>query len=525
MAQNNLLKFQSWKIFLISTICFLGVIFSIPNFFNSDRFGENPFLFGKQINLGLDLQGGSYILLQANVSSVFNERLENIDNESRTLLKKDNIEIIFSDISNEVLTLKISDSENLNFSKNILIKKFTNEFNVSIINDEIQIIFSEQARVKLIDLTIAQAIEIVRRRIDETGTKEPLIQRQGKDRILIQLPGVDDPERIKSLLGKTAKLTFQLVDTNYIASDILNSGRTPPGTKLLQSLNNEGEYFVVKRRVMVSGEMLTDAMPSFDQNSRPSVSFSLTTEGGKRFGKVTSSNIGKPFAIILDDKVVSAPVIQSQIFSSGQITGNFTVQDTKDLALLLRAGALPAPLDVIQERSVGPGLGKDSVQSGKLSVIIGFIFVILFMFLTYGIFGLMANIALLFNIFLIIGILSLIQATLTLPGIAGIVLTMGMAVDANVLIFERIREEAKLSDKVLSSIESGYQRAIGTIIDANITTLIAAGCLYALGSGPIKGFAVTLSIGIMTSLFTSIMVTRMFVVFYLKKSKTQRLYI
>ena len=276
---------------------------------------------------------------------------------------------------------------------------------------------------------------------------------------------------------------------------------------------------------MVSGEMLTDARSSFDQNGRPSVSFSLTPEGGKRFGRVTARNIGKPFAIILDGKVVSAPVIQAQIFSSGQITGQFTVSETKDLSLLLRAGALPAPLTVMEERSVGPGLGKDSVEAGKFASIIGMILVIIFMFFTYGIFGLFANLALFINVTLIISLLSILQATLTLPGIAGIVLTMGMAVDANVLIFERIREELRGGRSVLSSVESGYKRAIGTIIDASLTTLIAAACLYGLGSGPIKGFAVTLSIGIITSMFTAIMVTRMLVVFYLRRNKPKKLVI
>ena len=520
-----MLNFNFWNIGIISTICFLGIIYSLPNFTPFPKIGGNTFLPGKTINLGLDLQGGSYLLLEADLNSVVNERLETVNDDVSRKLKEYDVIPLKKEIINEKLNIIFNNQEELLKGKKVLRQFFGTELSI-LSEDKILIIeYSELALKQIIDLTIEQAIEIVRRRIDETGTKEPLIQRQGKQRILIQLPGIDDPERIKSLLGKTAKLTFQLVDTNSNAFDVKSSGRVPPGKKLLESYSDDGQYFVVQRRVMVSGEMLTDARSSFDQNGRPSVSFSLTPEGGKRFGRVTARNIGKPFAIILDGKVVSAPVIQAQIFSSGQITGQFTVSETKDLSLLLRAGALPAPLTVMEERSVGPGLGKDSVEAGKFASIIGMILVIIFMFFTYGIFGLFANLALFINVALIISLLSILQATLTLPGIAGIVLTMGMAVDANVLIFERIREELRGGRSVLSSVESGYKRAIGTIIDASLTTLIASACLYGLGSGPIKGFAVTLSIGIITSMFTAIMVTRMLVVFYLRRNKPKKLVI
>ena len=520
-----MLNFNFWNIGIISTICFLGIIYSLPNFTPFPKIDGNTFLPGKTINLGLDLQGGSYLLLEADINSVVNERLETVNDDVSRKLKEYDVIPLKKEITNEKLNIIFNNQEGLLKGKKVLRQFFGTELSISS-EDEILIIeYSELALKQIIDLTIEQAIEIVRRRIDETGTKEPLIQRQGAQRILIQLPGIDDPERIKSLLGKTAKLTFQLVDTNSNAFDVKSSGRVPPGKKLLESYSDDGQYFVIQRRVMVSGEMLTDARSSFDQNGRPSVSFSLTPEGGKRFGRVTARNIGKPFAIILDGKVVSAPVIQAQIFSSGQITGQFTVSETKDLSLLLRAGALPAPLTVMEERSVGPGLGKDSVEAGKFASIIGMILVIIFMFFTYGIFGLFANLALFINVTLIISLLSILQATLTLPGIAGIVLTMGMAVDANVLIFERIREELRGGRSVLSSVESGYKRAIGTIIDASLTTLIAAACLYGLGSGPIKGFAVTLSIGIITSMFTAIMVTRMLVVFYLRRNKPKKLVI
>ena len=520
-----MLNFKIWNIGIIISICILGIIYALPNFILFPKLNENTFLPGKTINLGLDLQGGSYLLLEADIKSVLNERLETVNDDVSRKLKEYDIVPLNKNINNEQLIIDFDNTENLAKGKNILRQFFGKEFNISSNNNSLFIEYTELASKQIIDLTIEQAIEIVRKRIDETGTKEPLIQRQGAQRILIQLPGIDDPERIKSLLGKTAKLTFQLVDTNSNAFDVKASGRVPPGKKLLESYSNDGQYFVVQRRVMVSGEMLTDARSSFDQNGRPSVSFSLTPEGGKRFGRVTARNIGNPFAIILDGKVVSAPVIQAQIFSSGQITGQFSVTETKDLALLLRAGALPAPLTVMEERSVGPGLGKDSVEAGKFASILGMILVVVFMLLTYGIFGVFANIALLINVILIIALLSILQATLTLPGIAGIVLTMGMAVDANVLIFERIREELRGGRAVLSSVESGYKRAIGTIIDASLTTLIASACLYGLGSGPIKGFAVTLSIGIITSMFTAIMVTRMLVVFYLRRSKPRKLVI
>ena len=520
-----MLNFKSWNIGLISLICFLGIIYAIPNFTSFPKVNNNSFLPGKTINLGLDLQGGSYLLLEADIKSVINERLETISDDVSRKLNEYDLPYSQKEIDNGILKLYFNDNSIAERAKTVIRQNFGSELSIGSENLEITVNYSETARKQIIDLTIEQAIEIVRRRIDETGTKEPLIQRQGLQRILIQLPGIDDPERIKSLLGKKAKLTFQLVDTNSDPFEVKLSGRVPPGRKLLESYSNSDQHFVVQRRVMVSGEMLTDARSSFDQNGRQSVSFSLTPEGGKRFGRVTANNIGRPFAIILDGKVVSAPVIQAQIFSSGQITGQFCVTETKDLALLLRAGALPAPLTVMEERSVGPGLGRDSVEAGKLASIIGMILVIIFMLFTYGVFGIFANVALLINITLIISLLSVLQATLTLPGIAGIVLTMGMAVDANVLIFERIREEIRGGRSVLSSVESGYKRAIGTIVDASLTTLIASACLYGLGSGPIKGFAVTLSIGILTSMFTAIMVTRMLVVFYLRNYKPKKLII
>jgi len=375
---------------------------------------------------------------------------------------------------------------------------------------------TEQAMQSRRIAAVEQSIEVVRRRIDELGTREPTIQRQGTDRILVQLPGVRDPERLKKLLGTTAKLTFRFVNEGA------GVDRVPAGSEVLPSDDGTRSY-VVRKRVIVSGENLVDSQPTFDQGL-PVVSFRFDSVGARKFGKATQENVGRLFAIVLDGKVISAPVIRSAILGgSGIITGGFTVQSANDLAVLLRAGALPAPLIVLEERTVGPGLGRDSIEAGKLASIIGIVLVIVFMVVAYGLFGVLANIALFVNLALLLALLSVLQATLTLPGIAGIVLTIGMAVDANVLIFERIREEVRAGRTPISAIDAGYRRAMTTIIDSNLTTLIAAVLLFQFGTGPIKGFAVTLSIGIMTSMFTAIMVTRLMVATWLRRRRPQAL--
>ena len=349
------------------------------------------------------------------------------------------------------------------------------------------------------------------------------IRDRGSDRILIQLPGVDDPEAIKRLLGRTARLGFQLVDTSRSALEAQSSGRIPPGSEILPASDGSGELYLLRKRVLISGDMLDDARPGFGQNNDPVVNFTLNSTGGARFGKVTGQNIGRPFAIVLDDKVISAPVIRGQIFSNGQISGNFSIEETDELSLLLRAGALPAPLNVLEERSVGPGLGSDSIAAGKIAAVIGMIGVVIFVVASYGVYGVIATIALAFNMVMIIASLSLLQATLTLPGIAGIVLTMGMAVDANVLIFERIREELKKGRTTVKSVTAGFSQATTTIVDANLTTLFAVLFLYLLGSGPIKGFSVTLGLGVITSMFTAILVTRMMVSLWINFSRPKQL--
>jgi protein-export membrane protein SecD len=388
---------------------------------------------------------------------------------------------------------------------------------------DVRIAFTEQMLRERTADVLSRSVEIVRRRIDETGTREPSIQREGDTRILVQLPGLRDPERIKSLLGKTAKLTFRFVD------DEVRPGvdPVPAGSELLPVAPSErsgGEKeLVVRKRVMVSGDTLVDAQATF-QNNAPVVSFRFDTTGAKRFGDATRDNVGKRFAIVLDNQVISAPVIREPILGgSGVISGQFTVQQVQDLSLLLRAGALPAPLTIIEERTVGPGLGADSIAAGKIASILGMAFVVIFMAITYGLFGLLADVALLVNLVLILAALSALQATLTLPGIAGIVLTIGMAVDANVLIFERIREEVRSGRGPVSAIDAGYKRALTTIVDSNLTTLIAAVLLFQFGTGPVKGFAVTLTIGLVTSMFTAIMLTRLLVVFWLRQRRPQAL--
>ncbi len=417
---------------------------------------------------------------------VVNERLEGMAETVRLEFRQNNLRFSGLAVRDDAVNISIRKPEDDTAARAVF-AEFGPAVSITADGTAFRLAFTEQGLIDLQSQTIEQSMEIIRRRIDPDGTKEPVIQRQGADRVLVQLPGVDDPEEIKRLLGRTAKLTFQLVDTSITAQEVRQRGRAPSGSVLLPADDDSGEAFVVEKRVMVSGELLESAQASFDQNNRPAVTFALNAEGAKKFGRVTGANIGRPFAIILDGKVVSAPTIQSQIFGNGQITGNFTVAETNELALILRAGALPAPLIVMEERSIGPGLGADSVAAGQIAAIVALALVMIYMIVSYGLFGLLADIALLVNVVLILGALSAIQATLTLPGIAGIVLTMGMAVDANVLVFERIREELRRGRSVMAAIEGGYKRAISTIVDANLTTLFAALFLYVFGSGPIKG--------------------------------------
>ena len=495
-------NYPLWKSILVIVVIILGIIFSLPTFLNYD---SDHWFFGNKVNLGLDLQGGSYLLLEVQSDVIYKEELENISDLIRQFSREQQVNISNINMQEEKIIFTFKDNNNIELIK----KDFLNVYrdvNFTIDNNIVIISINENFKKRIIESSTKQSLEIVRRRIDESGTKEPLIQKSGKNRILLQLPGVKNPERIKELLGKTAKLTFHMVDDEDTSS--LKSNRAPFGKIILNDSSNSEIKYLIEKKSRVGGENLVDANASFDQTEGHAVSFRFDTKGAQKFGKATSDNIGKRFAIVLDGVVITAPVIRTAITGgSGVITGNFTSQEATDLAVLLRAGALPAPLNIIEERSVGPGLGADSISSGKIASIIGMTCVCLFMILIYGSFGLIANISLIANLFIIVSLLSTIGATLTLPGIAGIVLTIGMAVDANVLVFERIKEEVSNNLKPIESITNGFNKAFSTILDANITTLIASILLFVFGSGPIKGFSVTLSLGVISSMFTAIIFT------------------
>ena len=506
---------------LIGAVIAAGVILALPNILGGKD--DSSGYMANRINLGLDLQGGSYLLLNVEMDEVIEERLSNLAETIRSDFRKERIGIKNLKATQDRVSFDLRKAEDRPAAQAQLDDIIGTDMAITETASGFTAAFTESGIIELTGMTVDQAIEIVRSRIDETGTKEPIIQRQGADRILIQLPGVDNPEDVKRLLGRTARLGFQMVDISTTALEAQASGRIPPGSEILPSASGDGELYLVRKQVLITGDMLDDARPAFGQNNDPVVSFKLNPAGGARFGRITGQNIGRPFAIVLDGKVISAPVIRDQIFSEGQISGDFSVEESDELSLLLRAGALPAPLSVLEERSVGPGLGSDSIEAGKLASIIGLIAVVAFMIASYGTFGILAVIALSANIIVLIAALSTLGATLTLPGIAGIVLTIGMAVDANVLIFERIREELKRGRKIVQSVNAGFKQATATIIDANLTTLAAAIFLYFLGSGPIKGFSVTLAIGVLTSMFTAVMVTRMLVVLWLNYRRPKTL--
>ena len=518
-----MIYFAKWKIVLIAVVCALGLFYATPNVIDRGVLEGLPDgLPNKQISLGLDLQGGSHLLLEVEVEAVVKERLAALVDAARIELRRARIGYRGLGVLGNGISFSVRDAARVGDARGIA-RRLAPQAEIGADGNRITIALTEQALRERKTAAVNQSIEIVRRRIDETGVREPTIQRQGSERILVQLPGVKDPERVKRLLGKTAKMNFRLVDLSMSARQA-EQGRPPPGSELLEADNERDAdgnpvKYLVRKRVMVGGDTLVDAQPTV-QDAQPVVSFRFDAVGGRRFGDTTRRNVGRPFAIVLDGKVISAPVIREPILGGiGIISGNFTVQSARDLALLLRAGALPAPLTVLEERTVGPGLGADSIRAGKIASVLAVVLVVVFMAAAYGMFGLMADVALLMNLILITALLSLLQATLTLPGIAGIVLTIGMAVDANVLIFERIREEQRNGRTPMSAIDAGYQRALTTIVDANLTTFIAAVLLFLFGSGPIKGFAVTLALGLMTSMFTAIMLTRLMVVTWLRRAR------
>jgi len=513
-----------WKTILVIGICILGFIFVTPNFFTKAQLDSFPSWFPKsQVVLGLDLQGGAHLLLEVDLDSVVKEQMTNLKDSVRTTFRKDRIGYKGLAAKKDYVSLTLRNPEDIDKAK-ALLKKTENDLEISATSEgQLTLRIKQSALRERKKSALAQSIEIVRRRVDETGIAEPFIQQQGDDRILIQLPGLDDPTRLKKLLGKTAKLQFRFIDSSVQAEP----GKIVPGADILPSQEEEGEtltYYAVKKQVIVTGEHLVNAQPGFDsETNRPIVIFKFDSIGARKFGTATRNNIGKILGIILDNKVISTPQIVTTISVTGNITGNFTVQEAQDLALLMRAGALPAPLKILEERTVGPGLGTDSILAGERATLIAIALVIVFMFIAYSFFGAIANIAVVVNLVLLFALLSLTHATLTLPGIAGIALTVGMAVDANVLINERIKEELRMGRKMLSAIDAGYNRAMTTIIDSNVTTLIGVGLLYYFGSGPTRGFAVTTSMGILISMFTSISLTKQIVAWWIRWKRPTRL--
>ena len=514
-----MLYFSKFRIILISLFTLIFVYLTSSNFI---KFDDN--WIDKKINLGLDLQGGSYLLLEIDNQPVIVQKLQNTVSILRKYFKDNNIffknlriiedeSIVFEIENNQIEQIK-SLLEDKNGNINPYYSQYKSyQFDLLISDNQFQLDFSKFGLIELKNSSLNQALEIVRRRIDELGTNEPNIVKRGNDRILVELPGLDDPMRVKNLLGKTANLTFRFVTEN--SEETFGSEKLP--------FEDGSDEVIVSKRIVLSGDNLLDAKPKMDnQTNQTVVSFTLDRVGAKRFGKATTSGIGKRLAIVLDGKIISAPVIQDAIVGgSGIITGNFTFQSATDLALLLRSGALPAPLNIIEERTVGPGLGQDSINAGIFALIIGFVLVIIFMLLKYKIFGLIANITLILNLFILVGLLTLFEATLTLPGIAGIILTVGMAVDANVLIFERIKEESISEKNRIIAFDNGYERSKTAVIDANITTLIAAIILFLMGSGPIKGFSVTLGVGIFTTLFSVYFIARLLTSIYVIKNKNK----
>jgi preprotein translocase subunit SecD len=545
-----------WKKVVIWVVVALGLVLALPNAFYDrvEQFNDAEkaievgfdtpenlektglwlsFLPSGLVNLGLDLRGGAHLLAEVQVADVYAQRMTALWPDVRDVLRPERATVGTIRLQKgapDELRVKISERAGMDRALQLvrglsqpvtsLGGAMSNDLDVRAEGDEIVVMLSAAEQAATTERTLRQALEIIRRRIDEVGTREPTIQRQGADRILIQVPGIGSAAELKEIIGTTAQLTFQPVVGRGGNPDVPAGA----GNEVLPSLNDEGVYYTLVSAPVVTGEELVDAQPSFDQNNRPAVNFRFNPTGARAFGDYTRDNIGSPFAIVLDGEVISAPVIQSHIpGGSGIITGSFTVEESTNLAVLLRAGALPAGLEFLEERTIGPELGADSIKAGQIACIVAGIAVLIFMVLSYGLFGIFANVALIINVGLIFGLLSLVGATLTLPGIAGIVLTIGMAVDANVLVFERIREEIRAGKGPARSIELGYEKAISAITDANVTTFITAVILFAMGSGPVRGFAITLGLGILTSVFTAIFVTRLLVVIWFDRARPKKI--
>ncbi|HKO09455.1 MAG TPA: protein translocase subunit SecD [Alphaproteobacteria bacterium] len=518
--------YTRWQIIAIGLACLVGVMLALPNIVGQNVLRFLPF--ERQIHLGLDLKGGSYLLLKVDTEAAERERLENVLDGVRRVLRTANI--LYTDLRIEggAVRFKVRDSSRIDDARAalqpIVGSAAAPEYQItSGEGGELALTPTEVVARERANDAVARSIEIVRRRIDETGVNEPEIARQGTDRIVVQLPGVQDPDRLKRLLGTTAKLSFHLLSLETPAP----GAPAPPGTEYLPGTADAGHgggRYLVQRLVDVDGSHLTDAQAGTNsQNGEWVVNFTFDSVGAREFGAVTTKNVGRSLAIVLDNRVISAPVIREPIFGRGQISGRFTAAGANDLAILLRGGALPAPLKIIEERTVGPNLGADAIRTGIYACTIGGAFVVAFMIFFYRLFGVFASLGLVINLCMLMGLLSLLQASLTLPGIVGILLTVGMSVDANVLINERIREEARKGRGPVSAIQTGFSKAMSTIIDANLTTLLKMMILFMLGSGPVKGFAVTISLGIMTSMFTAIVVVRLFIALWLRRARPKAL--
>jgi len=521
-----MLFFTRWKAAAILLTALAVCLFAVPNFFSDKVISHWPDWARRHIVLGLDLQGGSSLLLQVDTNAVRKERLQAVDDDVLRVLREARIPFTGRAIVGASVQVHITRATDIKTALDKLgslaqplagILGSTGQRSLDIAENGglITLTPSDAAVTERIRQAVDQSIEIIQRRVNELGLVEPSIQREGVDRILVQVPGLQDPTRLKEILGKTAKLDFRMVDLSMSAEQAMQT-HPPADSEILDGQN--GEKYLIQKRVLVSGADLVDAEPGFDpQTNEPVVNFRFNSSGARKFAEATQQNVGKPFAIVLDNQVVSAPVIREPILGGqGQISGSFTVQQADDLAILLRAGALPAPLTVVEENTVGPGLGQDSILAGEHAAYVGAGLVVFFMFVTYGLFGLFANIAVAVNVAMIFGVLSMLGATLTLPGIAGIVLTVGIAVDSNVLIYERIREEVRAGRTAINAIDAGFTRALATILDSNITTFIAAAVLFYAGSGPVRGFAVTLGVGILTSLFTAFTLTRLIMAYWVR---------
>ena len=510
------MNYPLWKKILVVLVCAWACIYSGVNFLPL----KEDSLITQRVNLGLDLKGGSYLLLELDTAAYFKEQLGNMLEEVRQAMRQQKIGYQNLMVNDQGISFRLRAAEDEDKTSEAL-RTMSRDLDITIKDGLVQISFLDNYRKTLLRKVLDQSIEIVRRRVDQTGTREPIIQQQGEDRILLQVPGLEDTQSLKRMLGTTAKMTFHLMDDADPFPAIQKV--VGPENKVLAGERGEN-FYNIKKQIVLSGDMLVDAQAGFDQSSRPVVNFRFNSIGAKKFADITRANTGKPFAIVLDNHVITAPRINEPILGgSGMISGNFTTQSANELSMLLRAGALPAPLKIIEERTIGPSLGQDSIDAGKKASLFGAALVMGFMIVCYALFGVFANVALAVNILLIFACLTLFGATLTMPGIAGIVLTLGMAVDANVLIFERIREETRNGKSPLAAVDHGFNKAYATIMDSNITGLLSAFLLYIFGSGPIKGFAVTLSIGIVTSMFSAIMLTKMLIAIYLRQARPRKL--